>query len=75
MRDQQVNVGYHDGICYKADAAVRSPIDDVDLEILSLETSNAFQITNEAKKSFDFHKGMYGAVPVFEVYVVTPCCR
>ncbi|KAF7731637.1 hypothetical protein EC973_008806 [Apophysomyces ossiformis] len=58
--------GYEENSFYKADAVVRTIVNDNQLEILLLETSNALDCTTKAKKSFDFYKALYGTVAMLK---------
>ena len=52
--------------CYKADAILRCPKLHNEMEILLLETSNAFNTADQPKISFDFHKGVYGSLSMLK---------
>lgn len=61
MTKQLKYTGQHDDErnCYKADSVF--PLKDLfNLEILLLETSEAFASINKSKQSFDHHKEMFG---------------
>ncbi|KAI8146796.1 hypothetical protein BJV82DRAFT_397951 [Fennellomyces sp. T-0311] len=52
--------------CYKADAILRCSEPHQEMEVLLLETSNAYNSADKPKISFDFHKGLFGALSMLK---------
>ncbi|ORY97066.1 hypothetical protein BCR42DRAFT_430472 [Absidia repens] len=68
MTKQLESVGKHldDRFQYKADGVFRLFNDRKQLEIMLLETSNAFECRDKGKISFDHHKGVFGTVAMLK---------
>lgn len=68
MQEQLSRNGAHydDRCCYKADGVIRAESYEIQLELLILETSNAYNAACERKQNFDFHKAMYGSVAMLK---------